>query len=223
MSPTTLREVAKAYLHGAIISYTSAQKEKALKIQLELEKKIKELEGDFKMSPSQTIQKQLDATRSALNQLLTKKAESSVFFAEHRLYESSNKPGRLLAHLARGGRNLASISVLQDTNGVRFQKSTEINSMMKAFYQRLCSSDRVPSEETKKRFLGKIKLPTLSDDQKKDLCTPITEKEVLEIIKVLKGGKLAGPDGYCPDFYKKLGNIFVGLLTDMYRDSFGKG
>lgn len=42
VSPTTLWEVAKAYLCGAIISYTSAQKKKALKTQLELEKKIKE-------------------------------------------------------------------------------------------------------------------------------------------------------------------------------------
>lgn len=83
ISPTILWETAKAYLRGAIISYTSAQKKKALQTQLELEQKIKELEGKFKSSPSKLTEKQLDATRSALNQLLTKQAESALFFAKH--------------------------------------------------------------------------------------------------------------------------------------------
>lgn len=140
-SPTTIWEAAKAYLLGAIISYTSAQKKKALKSQLDLKKKIKELE-EFRSCPSKSIGKQLDVTCSALNQLLTRQAETSIFFAKHRLYKSGNKPCHVLAHLAKGRRGLtASISVLQDSKGVSCHKSTEINSIMKAFHQNLYISD----------------------------------------------------------------------------------
>lgn len=80
VSPSILWEAAKAYLRGAIISYTSAKKKEAMKNITELEKKIQTLEIDFKVSPSRGISQQLNAARSALDLLLTKKAESSIFW-----------------------------------------------------------------------------------------------------------------------------------------------
>ncbi len=59
VSPTTLWEAAKAYPCGAIISYSFAQKKKALKTQLELEEKIRELEVEFKRSLSKSTGKQM--------------------------------------------------------------------------------------------------------------------------------------------------------------------
>uniref|UniRef100_A0A3B3III1 L1 transposable element RRM domain-containing protein n=1 Tax=Oryzias latipes TaxID=8090 RepID=A0A3B3III1_ORYLA len=71
ISPSTLWESGKAYIRGSIISYTSAQKKKALKSQLDLEKNIAGLEVQFRQHPSDSLAKQLEAARSALNQLLT--------------------------------------------------------------------------------------------------------------------------------------------------------
>lgn len=73
--------------------------------QLDLERLVKHLENTFINTPSRVLRKELDAARSALNQILTRKA--SLLFARQRLYEYGNKPGRLLARLARG-RNEAS-------------------------------------------------------------------------------------------------------------------
>ena len=72
IGPSTLWEAGKAYICGAIISYTSAQKKDALKRQLDLEKTIKNLEAQFNKSHSSSLAKQLDAARSALNQLLNR-------------------------------------------------------------------------------------------------------------------------------------------------------
>lgn len=66
---------------GAIISYTSAHKKEALKTQIDLEKTVADLETQFKQSYSSYLAKQLEATSSALNQLLTRKAETQIFFA----------------------------------------------------------------------------------------------------------------------------------------------
>ena len=102
VSASTLWETAKAYIRGVIISYTSAKRKETLRQQLELESQVSALEREFKHSLSKSSRLKLDAARSALDNLLTQKAETAIFYARHRLYESANKPGRLLACLARG-------------------------------------------------------------------------------------------------------------------------
>uniref|UniRef100_A0A3Q2WJ08 Endonuclease/exonuclease/phosphatase domain-containing protein n=1 Tax=Haplochromis burtoni TaxID=8153 RepID=A0A3Q2WJ08_HAPBU len=85
VSPSLLWETAKAYLRGSIISYTTAQKKASMKEQLSLEHIIQKLEVQFKISRSKTILKKLEAARSALNQLLTKRAKAAIFFDKHKL------------------------------------------------------------------------------------------------------------------------------------------
>ena len=51
---------------------------------MDLEKIIYNLETQFKLSRSSALAKQLDAARSALNQLLTRKAETQLFFANRK-------------------------------------------------------------------------------------------------------------------------------------------
>lgn len=102
VNPSILWETAKCYLMGSIMPYTSAEKKQLLKTQIELEEKVKHLEEEVKSNTTKSIGKLLDAARTALDQVLTKKAETTNFFAKHRLYESGNKSGCLLARLARG-------------------------------------------------------------------------------------------------------------------------
>uniref|UniRef100_A0A3B3BIE4 Endonuclease/exonuclease/phosphatase domain-containing protein n=1 Tax=Oryzias melastigma TaxID=30732 RepID=A0A3B3BIE4_ORYME len=145
MSPSTLWEAGKAYLRGAIISYTSAQKKKELKIQLDLEQTVAELEVQFRQHPTGSVAKQLEAARSALNQLLTKKAQTHIFYAKHRLFEFGNKPGRLLARLAKNKIGVNTIPALTDSNGKRQSKSADINKIMKLFYQDLLYTSQCKS------------------------------------------------------------------------------
>ena len=70
--------------------------------EFDLEKTIGNLEAQFKKSYNSYLANQLDAARSVFNLLLNRKAETQICFAKHRLSESGNKPGRLLARLAHG-------------------------------------------------------------------------------------------------------------------------
>lgn len=219
ISPSLLWETAKAYLRGSIISYTTAQKKAAMKEQLSLENTIQQLEVQFKGAPSRILFKKLEAACSALNQLLTRKAESAIFFAKHRLYESGNKPGHLLARLARGRMETNTIPSLLDDNQVRHYKTKDINTIMRQFYQKLYSSECELSEGRRKEFFNRVSLPSLSEEKREKLNLPVTE-EVRAAIASLKGGKAPGPDGFCPEFYKKLSHLIAGPLTDMFSDSF---
>ena len=117
IDPSLLWETAKAVMRGSIISYSAAHKRETIRKQVELEHSIQDLKNKFKGSTSKHNLKKLEAARSALNQLLTSKAEASILFARQRLYEHGNKPGRLLARLAKGRNSINSISTLKDSNG----------------------------------------------------------------------------------------------------------
>ncbi len=88
-----------------------------------------DLENTFINTPSRVLLKELDAARSALNQILTRKA--SLLFARQRLYEYGNKPGRLLARLAWGRNEASMISSLKDGNGSLTHDSKQINTIMR--------------------------------------------------------------------------------------------
>uniref|UniRef100_A0A3B5AFI2 Reverse transcriptase domain-containing protein n=1 Tax=Stegastes partitus TaxID=144197 RepID=A0A3B5AFI2_9TELE len=171
--------MAKCYLRGSITSYGSAEKKLLLKTQLELEEKVTFLEEEFKSNLTKPHGKLLDAARAALDQVLTKKGETSIFFARHRLYESGSKPGRLLARLARGEKTYTPHSI-----------STKLRLF---FYQNLYSSEYHSSAMALGAFLDKLELPSLTDEQKGEINRPKTEDEVLEAIKTLKGGGGGSP------------------------------
>uniref|UniRef100_A0A3B5MBM6 exodeoxyribonuclease III n=1 Tax=Xiphophorus couchianus TaxID=32473 RepID=A0A3B5MBM6_9TELE len=154
VNPSLLWETAKAFIRGSVISYTTAQKKAAIKEQLHLERTIQQTELQFKNTPSRALSKKLEAARSALNQLLTKQAESSIFFAKNRLYQSGNKPGRLLARLTKGRMEANTFSSLQDNNRDRQHKTTDINKVMREFYQKLYSSECNSSDVKITNFLS---------------------------------------------------------------------
>lgn len=203
VSTSTLWKTGKAFLRGSIISYTAAKRRITLAKQLDLEQDIVSLERDFKKSFSASILNKLEAARSALDQLLTQKANSAIFYAKHRLFESGNKPGRLLARLTQGRERVHTISSLRDKRGEQHFETKIMSKVIKDFYHDLYSSECRDSSALRKNFLDKITFPTLSAESSKDLDRPITAQEVMESIKSLRSGKAPGPDGFGPEFYKK--------------------
>lgn len=75
-SPTLLWQTGKAVLRGKIISYSSYKKRKDTKSQLEMEKKIKELENAHATNPTDNIFCELQKYKMELNNLLNKKKTS---------------------------------------------------------------------------------------------------------------------------------------------------
>ena len=55
------------------------------------------------------------------------------------------------------------------------------------------------------------------------MCRPITAQEVLDTIQSLQSGKAPGPDGFGPEFHKKMAKFVVGPLTNMFMKSFDGG
>lgn len=141
------------HFSGAIISFTSAKNNSTLAKQLVLERNITNLEREFKKSSSVSVLKKLDTARSALDQLLTQKVETAIFYAKHRLFESGNKPGRLLARLAQGEKGSYAIPSLKDKKGVLQFEAKLFSKIMKEFYQDLYSPECQNTVDARKLFL----------------------------------------------------------------------
>uniref|UniRef100_A0A3P9C0F7 Reverse transcriptase domain-containing protein n=1 Tax=Maylandia zebra TaxID=106582 RepID=A0A3P9C0F7_9CICH len=140
-----------------------------------------------------------------------------------KLFESGNKPGRLLARLAQGKRGSYAIPSLKDKAGVLQFEAKLISKIMKEFYQDLYSPECQNTVDARKLFLDTVNLPILSEESRLDLCSPIRVQEVLDAIKSLQSGKAPGPDGFGPEFYKKMAKHVAGPLLGMYTESLERG
>lgn len=152
--------------------------------------------------------------KEALRQQL--ELESQISDLEKEFKHSANKPGRLLARLAKGRADPNVIPSLKDDRGAKHYVNKHMVNIMKCFYQNLYSSESPDSAGDQAKFLDHIDLPTLSAESRDLLCRPVTKEEVYESIKSLPGGKALGPDGFCPEFYKKMAKMIVEPLTRMY-------
>lgn len=66
-------------------------------------------------------------------------------------------------------------------------------------------------------FLDGINLPTLTAEHIADLESPITTKEVGEVIRNLKGGSAPGPDGFSVPYYKAFAEILTPYMTRFFN------
>lgn len=99
VSPSLIWDTAKACTRCLIISYTARLKKNSRMKQRQLELHLHELQKKYDSCPSEKIRDELHTVKTALDVLLTKKAEKSIFFARQRLYDFANKPNCYLANL----------------------------------------------------------------------------------------------------------------------------
>lgn len=223
-NPSLLWETSKAYSRGLITSYTKSKRRIQTEQRRILESKLKKAEKDYFTKSSNNKLKEISALRSALNCLLTNEAERKIRFAKQKLYEHGDKPGKYLAYLTKKKSDSQNISSIIDDNGIQFFDTTNINNAFRRFYVDLYDSEmHSNSLDLMDNFFSRLNLPCLTEDQRSTLNSPISRKELLDVIKGLQSGKAAGPDGLSSEFYKEFGEILVDPLLNMYNDSFMKG
>lgn len=91
VSPSLVWDTAKAYIGDLIISYTAELKKNSRREERKLELELHELQTKYNSSPSDELRNDIQTVRTALETLLTKKAEKSMFFVMQRMYEFVNK------------------------------------------------------------------------------------------------------------------------------------
>ena len=119
------------------------------------------------------------------------------------MFEKINKIDKPLARLIKKKKEKNQIKKIRNENGEIITDNTEIQRILKDYYQQLYANTMDNLEEMDK-FLEKYNFPKLSQEEIEDLNRPITSMEIKTVIKNLPTNKSPGPDGFRAEFYQKI-------------------
>ena len=110
-------------------------------------------------------------------------------------FETINKIDKPLARLIKKQREKSQINKIRNKNGEITTDNTEIQRIIRDYYQQPYANKMDNLEEMEK-FLEKYNFPKLNQEEIEDLNKPITSKEIKSAIRNLPANKSPGPDGF---------------------------
>ena len=117
-------------------------------------------------------------------------------------FEKLNKIDKPLARFIKKQREKNQINKIRNENGEITTDNTEIQRIIRDFYQQLYANKMDNLEEMEK-FLEKYNLQ-LNREEIESLNRPITNTEIETVIRNLPANKIPGPDSFTVNFTKNL-------------------
>ena len=114
-------------------------------------------------------------------------------------FEKINKIGKPLASLIKKKREKNQINIIRNEKGEFTTDSTEIQKIIKDYYEQLYGN-KMDNLEEMDRFLEKFNLPGLAREEIEIMNNPITSTEIEAVIKNLPRNKSPGPNDFTGEF-----------------------
>ena len=140
---------------------------------------------------------------SEINAKETKETIAKINKGKSWFFEKINKIDKLLARLIKKQREKNQINKIRSENEEITTDNTEIQRIIRDYYQQLYANKMDNLEEMEK-FLEKYNFSKLNQKEIEDLNRPITSKEIKTVIRNLSANKSPGPDGFTAEFYQNL-------------------
>jgi hypothetical protein len=99
-------------------------------------------------------------------------------------------------------------------DGKETTNPNEISQMQKTFYKQLYSNRSTKKITEKQKYLDKIEVSSLNEEDSKKCDGELTAEELLKSIKSFKSGKSPGIDGLTAEFYQKFSGLIIRPLLD---------
>lgn len=102
-------------------------------------------------------------------------------------------------------------------------RSEHIQKSLENYYREIYSQPKLDNEDEMKIFLESLNLPTITQEQNKDLIVDITEIEVKAAISRLKPHKSPGSDDFTAEWYKSFKEKLIPKLCQICNEALKKG
>ena len=131
-------------------------------------------------------------------------------------FEKINKIDKPLAKLIKIKREKNQIDKIRNENGEITTDNTEIQRIIRDYYQQLYANKMHNVEEMEK-FLKKYNFPKLNQEEIENLNRPITSTEIETVTRNLPANKNPGPDGFTAEFYQKFREELAPILLKSFQ------
>ena len=132
------------------------------------------------------------------------------------MFEEINKIDKPLARLIKKQTEKNEINKIRNENGEIKTENTEIQKIIRNYYQQLYANKMDNLEEMDK-FLEKYNLPKINQEEIGNLNRPITSVEIETVIKNLPTNNSPRPDGFTGEFYQKFGEELTPILLKLFQ------
>ena len=162
-------------------------------------------------NPRVSRRKEILKIRAEINAKETKETIAKINKAKSWFFGKINETDKPLARLIKKQREKNQINKIRNENGEITTDNTEMQRIIRDYYQQLYATKMNNLEEMEK-FLEKYNFPKLNQEEIENLNRPITSTEIKTVIRNLPANKSPGPDGFTTEFYQK----FREELTPIY-------
>ena len=131
-------------------------------------------------------------------------------------FERINKIDRPLARLIKKQREKNQINKIRNENGEITTDNTEIQRIIRDYYQQLYAN-KMDNVEEMDKFLEKYNFPKLNQEEIENLNRPITSTEIETVIRNLPANKSPVPDSFTAEFYQKFREELTPILLKLFQ------
>ena len=216
--PGMIWEAHKAVIRGILIKHGAILKKKREKQTKELLDEIQTLETQHKKIQTASVGRELGHLRRQLSEILRFKAKALIQRGKQIDYEIGDKCGRLLAGKIKEKNRSTYISQIKDKEGHLKQIPKDIAQTFGKYYATLYNLPHATSPQSRiAEYLTSTGMTRLPSPARYSLDTPITVKEVTEVLKSFKSGKSPGPDGFTISYYREFSELLSKQMTKVFN------
>ena len=150
---------------------------------------LKQLEKEEMKNPRVSRRKEITRIRAEINAKETQEIIAKINKAKSWFFEKINKIERPLARLIKKLTEKNQIIKIRNENGEITTDSTEIQRIIRDYYQQLYTNKMDNLEEMDK-FLEKYNFPNLNQEEIENLNRPITSTEIETVIRKIQQTKV---------------------------------
>ena len=188
MTTQNLWDSVKAVLRGRFIAIQVYLKKQEKSQINNITLHLKQLEKEELENPRVSRRKEILKIRAEINAKETKETIAKINKAKSWFFKKINKIDKPLARLIKKQREKDKINKIRNENGEITTDNTEIQRIIKGYYQQPYAN-KMDNLEEMDEFLEKYNLPKLNQEEIKNLNRPITSMEIETIIKIFQQKK----------------------------------
>ena len=165
-------------------------------------------------NPRVNRRKEILKIRAEINAKEIKETIANINKAKSWFFERINKIDKPLARLIKKQKENNQINKTRNENGEITTDNTEIQRIIRDYYQQLYANKMDNLKEMDK-FLETF--PKLNQEETENLNRPITSTEIETVIRNLPTNKNPGPDSFTAEFYQKFIEDLTPILLKFFQ------